>query len=937
MNRISSSAFKFLLFLLLFAISVKGYAQYYSLGADPWTIRWSHTKIKEFDLIYPDNQSVMADKFSRVFSDISKPVTASMKATIRRLPVILHSYASFSNGSSILAPRRIELFPKQPLALETNDYIPQLAIHETRHFAQMEALNCGITKIAGYLLGDQAQSIVLGIHVPGWLLEGDAVLTETLLSEAGRGRIASFMQPLRARLIDNKDLSWDRVLFGSYREVMPNEYLFGYFLTARGRMLADPLLWSDALRKIGGNPFRIKGLSGLTRPKTGYRFSKLYVETLAWLRDYWTDPAKAVRTEPGIKIIKSDSLDYLNYYRPQEFKGNQIICLKKSLDDLAAFVTIDSLGSEKIIVRPGSIEDEGFSYVNGKMVWAEILQDPRWKTRSWSDIFIFDCKLDRKVRLTHKQRYFSPVLNFSGDRIAAINEQPNGTSLIAIIDPINGRVIKSISYAIDEHFSYLSWGLGQEELVAITTGPQGRKLLLIDINSGLATVMLSAGMTDITCPVVLGKWIYFAGPVGTTQGLYRINRNSHKMEMVFGHRQGINYLSSNSQELFMSVFTSRGYRPAKVPVIILKGTPVNQVEHLQEPVTAIIQRADDEFPIVLSDTIKKFSKEPYYKIPHLLRLHSWSPVFVNPDSYQISPGVVMMSQNDLSTLTCWAGYEYNKPDMSHNIIGSLRYTGLYPSLEVDYSRKYINLNRESDSLAKYLIASQQFIKIGAGLPISFSSGAWSKKIQPTLFFEQVGYLQDRESDFNRSAWTAGVSLSSSFLRNLSYRDLFPKWGVSMDLSLFKAFSNTSRVMNMTGRIVLYLPGLLPNSSVRILNSLNMVGMEQFYTLIQDYPRGRINGLSNYSYNFKIDYAFPVAYPDYHISWLIYVNRIKADLFFDSGTPLQERDWFNSTGIDLTMDYRLMRIGIALESGIRAMYFTESRKLGAEFLFSFSVQ
>ena len=118
-----------------------------------------------------------------------------MQSDIRKLSVILHPYAAFSNGSSLLAPRRIELFPKQPIALETDDFASQLTIHEVRHFAQMERLDTGITRIAGYILGEQAQSVVLGIHVSKWLLEGDAVLTETLLSNAGRGRIAGFIQP----------------------------------------------------------------------------------------------------------------------------------------------------------------------------------------------------------------------------------------------------------------------------------------------------------------------------------------------------------------------------------------------------------------------------------------------------------------------------------------------------------------------------------------------------------------------------------------------------------------------------------------------------------------------------------------------------------------------------------------------------------------------
>ena len=106
--------------------------------------------------------------------------------------------------------------------------------------------------------------------------------------------------------------------------------------------------------------------------------------------------------------------------------------------------------------------------------------------------------------------------------------------------------------------------------------------------------------------------------------------------------------------------------------------------------------------------------------------------------------------------------------------------------------------------------------------------------------------------------------------------------------------------------------------------------------IQDYPRGLVINQSGSLYNLKLDFAFPVSYPDYHLSWLIYIKRIKADLFFDAATQLNKNEWKRSVGLDLTLDYFLMRSGIQLESGFRMMYFPETRNTGAEFLFSFSV-
>ena len=926
--------------LLLLLLSISGQAQYYSLGADPSAIKWTQTKVREFNLIYPAKELSLAAKYRGILLDIDGPVTASMQSEIRNMPVIMHPYAAFSNGSSILAPRRIELYPKQPIALETNDFASQLIIHEARHFAQMERLNTGFTKVAGYLLGEQAQSIVLGLHVPKWLLEGDAVLTETLLSYGGRGRMAGFIQPLRSRLVENKDVSWDRVWFGTYNEVLPNEYLFGYFLTARGRMLADPLIWSDALGQIGRNPFNIYSLSGITRPKTGFRFSKLYVETLEWLRDFWTDPSLTVKYPDSLISITRNSPEYKNYYRPQQFSNHAVICLRKTVRDLPAFVVIDTSGTERIITRPGTIEDAGYSYHAGQLVWAELFQDPRWENRSWSDLFAYDLNTQRKTRISRGQRYFSPVFNPAGDRIAVIDEHADGSSYLQIIDFLDGRITGFMPEVRKNHFSYICWGREPDELYAITTGSGGRKLIRIDLGKMSQEILLDAGFIDISCPAVSGEWIYFTGPAGATQGLFRLNRDTKALQSVFGHPHGINYLIARGRYLFLSVYSATGYRPAKIAFSALRGKSINKLEPLIEPVTVIIQRANGEFPVPYSDTVIAVAEKNYSKIGHLFRLHSWSPLFVNPDSYQIHPGVVLMSQNDLSTLTCWAGYQYNKTDLSHNLLASARYSGLYPVLEMDYSRKYRNPDAESDSTlnqsAKFPGSYWQSLRLGAGLPLNYSSGAWIRKIEPALFFEQVTDLSDRNEEFNGSAWMAGLSLYSAFLRKMSYRDLFPRWGLSMNFSYFKAFSPDKSGNNITGRVIAYFPGLLPNSSLRILNSASLLTFDQFLNSFQDFPRGQVVYQVSNSYNLKIDYAFPVSYPDYHLSWLIYINRIKANLFFDAGTGLHEKNWFLSTGVDLTFDYHLFRSGIALESGIRMMYFPMTRKAGAEFLFSFAV-
>jgi hypothetical protein len=205
------------------------------------------------------------------------------------------------------------------------------------------------------------------------------------------------------------------------------------------------------------------------------------------------------------------------------------------------------------------------------------------------------------------------------------------------------------------------------------------------------------------------------------------------LERVFGHPHGINYLTAHGKDLFLSTYSSNGYRPAKIAFKDLPSNRINRINSLAEPVTSIIQRAENEFPLVFSDTLPALAPAVYEKYSHLFRLHSWSPLFVNPDAYQISPGIVLMSQNDLSTLTSWAGYQYNKTDLSHNLIASLSYTGFFPILELDYRRKTQNALPDNDTMAIDPSDPIQSFRFGTSIPLDFSSGAWKRTFQPGLF------------------------------------------------------------------------------------------------------------------------------------------------------------------------------------------------------------
>ena len=86
----------------------------------------------------------------------------------------------------------------------------------------------GINKILHTIFGEEFWGGSFGLVVPDWFLEGDAVYAETKYSNAGRGRMANFSMPYRALSFYSKSWNYPQVRNGSFKKLLPNQYVFGY-------------------------------------------------------------------------------------------------------------------------------------------------------------------------------------------------------------------------------------------------------------------------------------------------------------------------------------------------------------------------------------------------------------------------------------------------------------------------------------------------------------------------------------------------------------------------------------------------------------------------------------------------------------------------------------------------------------------------------------
>lgn len=188
-----------------------------------------------FKLIFPVTFESQVQKMIPILNDLNSTGSNSLNYKPAKIPFILHNLNTVSNAVTVWAPKRVELYTCPPQDSYAQDWLSQLAIHEYRHVVQLDRTNQGFTKVLSWFIGEQAASVINGIFVPSWFMEGDAVCTETALSQSGRGRIPAFEMLLRTQVMQKGAYSYDKAALGSYKTFVPNQYSLGYTLVANVR------------------------------------------------------------------------------------------------------------------------------------------------------------------------------------------------------------------------------------------------------------------------------------------------------------------------------------------------------------------------------------------------------------------------------------------------------------------------------------------------------------------------------------------------------------------------------------------------------------------------------------------------------------------------------------------------------------------------------
>jgi len=170
----------------------------------------------------------------------------------------------------------------------------------------------------------------------------------------------------------------------------------------------------------------------------------------------------------------------------------------------------------------------------------------------------------------------------------------------------------------------------------------------------------------------------------------------------------------------------------------------------------------------------------------------------------------------------------------------------------------------------------------------------------------------------------------------SGKDLYPRWGqVLTGTFRHSPFGdyNLGSIVAFGGRV--YVPGFLKHHGIRIDVNRQVNAGKYAYSNQIVMPRGYLSVNDSALTCFAFNYKFPFLYPDIAIGPVVYVKRLKANLFYDGGlgTKHGESHRLQSTGVELTADLHILRFIFPVDIGFRFGYRPIEKQYFSDFLFS----
>jgi hypothetical protein len=861
--------------------------------------RWQRIRTPHYDIIFLSNMPREAQRVANTLETLYTPVSKTLSILPKRIPIILRSQRAQSNGFvTLTSPRRGEFytFPTQNYtSIHNNDWLNLLAVHELRHVAQHEI--------------KLKYPVSLSFDIPDWkwVLEGDAVGTETALSKAGRGRAPYFELLYKVNLLERGGFSYFKQMNCSYQHQIPDHYRMGYFITTYlkrkyGNDIISKLMQRDNIWEII-NPFTLHNRS---RKLTSRSLTQIYQDVNTELKELWTKQLENLKITSFHPIHTRNSEEYIDYKYPQPTSSG-IIAIKSGIGTITHFTYINEAGKENHIFTPGPIDsDIRFSAAKDKIVWIEHMPALRWEHKRYTAIQSYNIITKRYKTIAYPSRYSTAALSPDATKLIAVETDEAYNHKLMVLDAETGTILYYLPNPANNYYLTPTWSPDGKYIVTVKHVQNKAGISLIDPQTGKSQDILPYTEELIGCPILHDSYIYYSSAYSGIDNIYAMHINTKQRFQVTSSKYGAYNpaVSTDGKWLLYNDFGKDGMNAVKMLLDSTQWTPIEKVEdrniHYYQPLIdqadILTQVPNNTHAIEEYSTWKIFNNvRPQFS---MLPTHNYGDnimggfVFrdILGDSELVLPGL---------------GYKWHKfTKHTGRIFTSFTYMRWYPIVNISASiLPTIQVKNNSTE-----ISTSQEYQLNLNLPFTWNFHAYTYNI----VLNTSTIIKNLTKSNTWARQQTYIAYFSRFLKK-SLRDIYSPWGQKFKVDYIHTPYGGPQLKGIGVNLKVYFPGLYKHHSFRIgikqQHNLSKFHSISFFKI----PRG-LDKQENYqnshrTHRISVNYAFPISYPDIHVTSFVFIERLRANLFYDYGYHFVQERSYHIIGADFIIDTQWFHVGL----------------------------
>ncbi|MBS1524904.1 MAG: hypothetical protein JST19_04605, partial [Bacteroidetes bacterium] len=690
-------------------------------------------------------------------------------------------------------------------------------------------------------------------------------------------RLPFFFDGYRALWAADKNYSWMKLRNGSYRDYTPDWYPTGYMLVSYGREKFGNQFWRNVTHDAAAFDGVFYPLQRAVKKYSGETFTSFRDSAFKYYQKEFSSDRRKALTENS--IVTSPHFVADQEY-PAYVNDTTLIYMKSTYNRLPQFVVKTPRGEKKIAIRDISL-DNYFDYHAGKIVYAAYRPDLRWTYRDYSELQVLDVATGKEKQLTFRSKYFSPAFSDDGKTIVAAQVAPSGKSELHLLSADDGKLIGIVPNNEGIFYTYTRF-YGKDKLISAIRTPKGEMTLaLIDTKTGQRKDLLPLSYQPIGFLRVRNDTVFFTAASGINDRLFALSLADRKLfELKDYYKRGYigNYEPAVSDNKLAWVgFTAVGYQLCEFDKADLQWEKIDTKLPGMLPDWGIkALRRDSAKDLLDRVDMTPMAVTKYPKAYNLFNFHSIIPN-INDPNYSV--GIV--GENVLNTFQSQLTFNYNRDEQYKELSFDAVYGSLFPFLRagVDYV-----IDRRDFYKGGNVYWNETNLYTGFEFPLVLTRGI---HITGLSFGSDIYYNRtDFQPPFNKTFHSTNYSYLNNYITFSTHieqalQNIYPRWGQNLALDYKAAITNISAQQFLASGN-LFFPGLAINHSLVVNLAYQQKAAGNVIDFSNNFPFARGYFAENLHRMYKggADYHFPIAYPDAGTANLVYLLRLRGDLFYD---------------------------------------------------------